>query len=101
MNVHINGKQVKIGKSLIFYAENQLVQVSKKYLLRPVTANITFTKEKYEYKCEAFLHLPSGLTAYCTGSANQIYKCYHQTITRLEKILRRHKRKIRNRSTNK
>jgi ribosomal subunit interface protein len=101
MNVHINGKQVKIGKSLIFYAENQLVQVSKKYLLRPVTANITFTKEKYEYKCEAFLHLPSGLTAYCTGSANQIYKCYHQTIIRLEKILRRHKRKIRNRSANK
>ena len=100
MNIHINGKQVKIGKSLISYAESQLIQVSNKYLLRPVTANITFTKEKYEYKCEAFLHLPSGLTAYCTGSANQIYQCYHQTIVRLEKILRRHKRKLKNHTIN-
>ena len=98
MNIHVNGKQLKIGKSLMSYTEDHLVQISNKYMLRPVNANITFTKEKYEYKCEACLHLSSGLTAYCTGSADKIYKCYQKTVIKLEKILRRHKRKIRNHS---
>ena len=101
MNIHVNGKQLKIGKSLISYAENQLKQISNKYLLRPVNANITFTKEKYEYKCEASLHLSSGLTAHCTGTASQIYECYQKTLMRLEKILRRHKRKIKNHHSSK
>ena len=96
MNIKVTGRNLKIGQCLISYVEHQLAQVSNKYLLKPVTARITFSKEKYEYKCEASLHLSSGLTANCAGTANQIYTCYQQSINRLDKILRRHKRKMKN-----
>jgi len=96
MKIQVNGKQIKIGKSLISYTENQLTKISNKFLLRPVNANITFAKEKFEYKCEASMHLSCGLTANCTGKADQIYESYQKTLLRLEKILRRHKRKIKN-----
>ena len=96
MNIQVTGRNLKVGKSLISYVENQLLLVSDKYLLKPVTARITFSREKYEYKCEASLHLSSGLTANCAGTANQIYPCYQKSIIRLDKILRRHKRKIKN-----
>ena len=70
--------------------------INNKYLLRPTSAYITFTKEHNEFKCEALLHLSSGLTACCTGKGREIYDSYQKTILRLQKILRRHKRKIRN-----
>ncbi len=96
MDIQVSGKQLKIGKNLTDYAKKNLNIINKKYLLRPTFANITFTKENNEFKCEALLHLSSGLTACCTGRAREIYDSYQKSIFRLEKILRRYKRKIRN-----
>ena len=96
MYIQVSGKQMKIGKSLTDYAKEQLDIINKKYLLRPTCAIITFTKENNEFKCEALLHLSSGLTTCCTGRAREIYESYQKSIFRLEKILRRYKRKIRN-----
>ena len=96
MDIRVSGKQLKIGKSLTDYAKEHLDIINKKYLLRPTFANITFTKENNEFKCEALLHLSSGLTACCTGRAREIYDSYQNSIFRLEKIMRRYKRKIRN-----
>ena len=95
MDIKVSGKQLKIGKSLINYAKKQLHIINNKYLLRPTSAYITFTKEHNEFKCEALLHLSSGLTACCTGKGREIYDSYQKSILRLQKILRRHKRKIR------
>ena len=95
MDIKVSGKQLKIGKSLIYYAKKQLYNLNRKYLLRPTSAYITFTKEHNEFKCEALLHLSSGLTACCTGKGSEIYDSYQKSILRLQKILRRHKRKIR------
>ena len=96
MDIQVSGKQLKIGKNLAYYAKENLDIINKKYLLRPTFANITFTKEKNEFKCEALLHLSSGLTACCTGRARKIYDSYQKSIFRLEKIIRRYKRKIKN-----
>ena len=95
MDIKVSGKQLKIGKSLIHYAKKQLYIINNKYLLRPTSAYITFTKEHNEFKCEALLHLSSGLTACCTGKGREIYDSYQKSILRLQKILRRHKRRIR------
>ena len=96
MDIQVSGKQIKIGKNLTDHVKEQLNVINKKYLLRPTYANITFSKENNEFKCEALLHLSSGLTACCTGRAREIYDSYQKTILRLEKILRRYKRKIKN-----
>ena len=49
MDIKVSGKQLKIGKSLINYAEKQLYIINNKYLLRPTSAYITFTKEHNEF----------------------------------------------------
>ena len=46
MDIHVSGKQIKIGENLTDYVKKQLNFLNKKYLLRPTCANITFTKEK-------------------------------------------------------
>jgi len=96
MDIQVSGKQIKIGKNLTDYVKEQLNVINKKYLLRPTYANITFSKENNEFKCEALLHLSSGLTACCAGRARGIYDAFQKSILRLEKILRRYKRKIKN-----
>jgi ribosomal subunit interface protein len=95
MDIKVSGKQLKIGKNLIYHAKKQLYNLNNKFLLRPTYAYITFTKEHSEFRCEALLHLSSGLTACCTGKGREIYDSYQKSILRLQKILRRHKRKIR------
>ena len=96
MDIQVSGKQLNIGKSLTDYAKENLDVINKKYLLRPTFANITFKKENNEFKCEALLHLSSGLTACCTGKGREIYDSYQKSIIRLEKIIRRYKRKTSN-----
>ena len=95
MDIKVSGKRLKIGKNLIYHAKKQLYNLNSKFLLRPTSAYITFTKEHSEFRCEALLHLSSGLTACCTGKGREIYDSYQKSILRLQKILRRHKRKIR------
>ena len=95
MDIKVSGKQLKIGENLIYYAKKQLYTINNKFFLRPTSAYITFTKEHNEFKCEALLHLSSGFTACCTGKGRKIYDSYQNSILRLQKILRRHKRKIR------
>lgn len=96
MDIQVSGKQLKIGTNLINYVKEQLFVINNKFLLRPTTANITFSKENHEFTCEASLHLSSGFTACCTGRGREIYDSYQKSVFRLEKILRRHKRKLRN-----
>ena len=95
MDIKVSGKQLKIGQNLIYFAKKQLHNINNKYLLRPTSAYITFTREHNEFKCEALLHLSSALTACCTGKGREIYDSYQKYILRLHNILRRHKRKIR------
>ena len=96
MDIQVSGKQIKIGENLTDYVKKQLNFLNKKYLLRPTCANITFTKENNDFKCEALLHLSSGLIACSSGREREIYNSYQKSILRLEKILRRYKRKIKN-----
>ena len=44
MDIKVSGKQLKIGKNLIYYAKKQLHNINNKYLLRPTSAYITFHK---------------------------------------------------------
>ena len=96
MHIQVSGKQLRIGTSLMNYVKEQLFIINNKFLLRPTNANITFRKENHEFRCEASIHLSSGLKACCTGRGREIYDSYQNSVSRLEKILRRYKRKLRN-----
>ena len=94
MRYQISGKQIDIGTSLQTHVKTELDEVIQKYAERPIDALIVFSKSAHEYACEATVHLSTGLTATAKAKATEIYAAFDASCAKLEKQLRRYKRRL-------
>jgi ribosomal subunit interface protein len=94
MLYQISGKQIDIGEALQTHVRTELGSVAEKYAGRPTDAHVVFSKSGAEFVCEATVHLSTGLTAQATGRAHEIYAACDACIDKLEKQLRRYKRRL-------
>ena len=94
MRYQITGKQIDIGEALQTHVQSELSDVFGKYSGRPTDANVTFSKSGHEYVCETDVHLSTGLTAQAKGHANEIYAAFDSASEKIEKQLRRYKRRL-------
>jgi len=94
MQYQISGKQIDIGEALQTYVRNELANAIKKYAERPTNAQVVFSKSAHEYVCEATVHLSTGLTAQAKGYATEIYSSFDTCAEKMEKQLRRYKRRL-------
>ena len=67
MRTQISGKQLDIGEALQSHVKSELGETFEKYQQRPTDATVVFSKNAYEYSCEASVHLSTGLTAAASG----------------------------------
>lgn len=95
MRYQISGKQIDIGEALQTHVKAELGEVVEKYAQRPTDAMVVFSKSAYENVCEATIHLSTGLSATAKGAAPEIYAAFEACRERLDKQLRRHKRRLR------
>lgn len=94
MRYQITGKQIDIGEALQTHVKTELGEVIGKYAGRPTDANVVFSKSGHEFVCEAEIHLSTGLTAQAKGHAIEIYAAFDSTREKMEKQLRRYKRRL-------
>ncbi|MEM9061314.1 MAG: ribosome-associated translation inhibitor RaiA [Pseudomonadota bacterium] len=94
MHIQVNGKQIDIGNSLSNHVENNLAAAVSKYFDRPADAVVTFSKDGHGFRCDATVHLATGLTAQSSATANEIYAAFDQSADRIEKQVRRYKRRL-------
>ena len=95
MRYQISGKQIDIGEALQTHVKAELGEVVDKYAQRPTDAVVVFSKTAHEYICESTIHLSTGLNAAAKGAASEIYAAFEACRERLDKQLRRHKRRLR------
>lgn len=96
MRYQITGKQIDIGEALQTHVKTELGTVLDKYAGRPTDAQVTFSKSGHENVCEASVHLSTGLTATAKGKAVEIYAAFDGACEKLDKQLRRYKRRLKN-----
>ncbi|MGG7645375.1 ribosome hibernation-promoting factor, HPF/YfiA family [Rhodovulum sp. YNF3179] len=96
MLYQISGKQIDIGDALKTHVEDGLGAVVNKYAERPTDANVVFSRDAHEYVCEATVHLSTGLTAQAKAHATEIYASFEKCCDKMEKQLRRYKRRLKN-----
>ena len=96
MRYQISGKQIDIGEALQIHVKAELGEVVEKYAQRPTEAVVVFTRVAHEFVCEAVIHLSTGLTAHAKGHATEIYAAFEAAREKMDKQLRRYKRRIRN-----
>lgn len=94
MHIQVNGKQIDVGAALTEHVETSLTAAVGKYFDRPVDATVTFSKDRHNFRCESSVHLPTGLVAQSTGLASNVYAAFDQGVEKVEKQIRRYKRRL-------
>jgi len=94
MRYQISGKQIDIGEALQTYVKTEINGIVEKYSARPTDAMVIFSKSGTSYHCEATIHLSTGLTVQAKAQAFEIYASFDQCRDKMEKQLRRYKRRL-------
>ncbi|MFN3936797.1 MAG: ribosome hibernation-promoting factor, HPF/YfiA family [Gemmobacter sp.] len=95
MRYQISGKQIDIGEALQTHVKAELGETVEKYAQRPTDAIVVFSRNGHELVCEATIHLSTGLTAQARGQAPEIYAAFESCREKMDKQMRRHKRRLR------
>ncbi len=95
MRYQISGKQIDIGEALQTHVKAELGEVVEKYAQRPTEAIVVFSRSAHEFVCETVIHLSTGLNAHAKGHAAEIYAAFESCREKMDKQLRRYKRRIR------
>ena len=96
MKIHITGRQLETGDALQAHVENRLHDAVTKYFERAGDINVTFSKQGHQFQAACALHLDSGLYLHASGADSDIYACFDQSVGKIEKQLRRYKRRLKN-----
>lgn len=95
MRYQISGRQIDIGEALQTHVKAELGEVVEKYAQRPTEIVVVFSRQAHETVCEATLHLSTGLSAQSRGHAAEIYTAFESCREKMDKQLRRYKRRLR------
>ncbi len=96
MAIQINGKQIDIGQALKSYVEKKIDEIIAKYSTKNIDSNITFSKDRHEFLCDITSHLATGITTQAKGKSDHIYESFDNALNKVEKQLRRYKRRLKN-----
>ncbi len=94
MRIQVNGKHIDVGEALTSHVETELAEAIAKYSDRPVEAIVTFSKDAHEFKTDITVKVSEGLTAKASSRGNEIYGCFDSGVDKVEKQLRRYKRRL-------
>lgn len=94
MRYQISGKQIDIGDALQTHVKAEIDEVIGKYPGRPTDGLVVFSKDGPAYCCETVVHLSTGLTVQAKAKEHDIYAAADAAIAKMEKQLRRYKRRL-------
>lgn len=95
MQILTTGKNLDIGEALRKRIESRLTGNLAKYFDGTVRAHIVVELQKQRFHTECTLHLSTGLTMQSHGEGENANVSFDMAAERLEKQLRRYKRRLR------
>ena len=95
MKLHITGKQMDVGNALQTHVGDRLEGAISKYFANPIEAHVVFSHEGSGYRVDCTVHVGHGVDAQSHASGNDIYATFDTAAERLEKRVRRYKRRLR------
>lgn len=99
MDIQVSGKNMDLGDALQAHVVDKLSDSVRKYFDRGAEASVTFTKERYLVDCEMTAHLDSGVFLASHGEGGDAYSAFEESLEKLEKRVRRYKRRLKKHHT--
>jgi len=98
MTLRVSGKNLDIGEALRRQVEDRVESALTKYFSGGYSGHVTVAKDGTGFRTDCVLHLTSGMTLEASGNAHDAYTSFDQTAERIEKRLRRYKRRLKEHS---
>ena len=98
MDIRVSGHQVDTGEALQTHAEDRLTAIVEKHFSRALSSQVTFGKAPaHGFRCDIVMHVMHGLVLKASGSAQDAHQALDQAAEKIEKQLRRYKRRLKDR----
>ena len=98
MEIRVSGHQMATGSALQEHATDRLNAISEKFFSRALSSAVTFGKAPAgAFACDIVLHVNQGLILKSHGQAQDAHLAFEQAAERVEKQLRRYKRRLNDR----
>jgi ribosomal subunit interface protein len=96
MALRVSGKNINIGTALRQRIVDRVEEATSKYFRGGYSGHATVGKDGFGFRTEFVLHLDSGAQLEAEGMAADAYESADQAVIRIEKRLRRYKRRRKN-----
>jgi len=94
MVLRISGKNMDIGQALRARIDETVSSAVQKYFNGGFSGQVTVSKSGRGFETDCALHLDTGIVFEARGSAHDAYASFEQAAEKLEKRLRRYKRRL-------
>jgi len=95
MDIRISGHQMATGAALQEHAAQRLGTIVEKYFDRALSSHVTFGKAPAgAFTCDIVTHVMQGLILKAQGSAQDAHVALDDAAAKIEKQLRRYKRRL-------
>ena len=101
MSVRISGKNMNVGDALSARIAERMGEMSAKYFGGGHSGHVTIEKSGSGFECDCLLHLDSGISLQAAAKGHDPVVCFDEAAERIEKRLRRYKRRLRDRHAGK
>jgi ribosomal subunit interface protein len=98
MDIRVSGHQMDTGAALQEHAADRLGTIVDKYFSRALSSTVTFGKAPSQaFACDIVLHVNHGLILKSHGQAHDAHVAFDGAADKIEKQLRRYKRRLKDR----
>lgn len=98
MDIRVSGHQIETGEALQAHAQERLTAVVDKYFPRALSSSVTFNRAPAAaFRCDIVTHVMQGLVLKGAGIAQDAHIALDQAAEKIDKQMRRYKRRIKDR----
>lgn len=94
MQLLVSGKHIDVGESLRGHVTEAIAASAERYFGRAIDGKVVFQRARHAFRADISLHVARGISVQAHGEAEDPYIAFDQAADRLNKRLRRHKRRL-------
>jgi ribosomal subunit interface protein len=94
MSLRVSGKNIDIGEALRERINGRIEEATAKFFDGGFSGHVTVGKEGFGFRTECVIHLDSGIMLEAEATAVDAYASADQVAERIERRLRRYKRRL-------
>lgn len=98
MEIRVSGHQIDTGEALQSHVNQRLTAIVDKYFRRALSSHVTFSRAPAAaFRCDIVMHVMHNLVLKASGQAQDAHLALDLAADKIEKQLRRYKRKLKDR----